>query len=128
MGREWIDKTFLPIINDSQILVEDKAATMCEHIVEQVSKAIADAVDSSVNKKSLNVLITGGGAFNKYLIQLLRKSTVHHIIIPDEKTIAFKEALVFAFLGVLFLCNEENVLSSVTGAKRNHISGALYKA
>lgn len=127
LGREWIDNTFLTVVNHSPISVEDKACTACEHMVEQISKAINDAGVSS-NNKSLKILITGGGAFNKYLVQLLAKSTSHQIIIPDEKTIAFKEALIFAFLGVLFMCNEENVLSCVTGAKRNHISGALYKA
>lgn len=128
IGKEWIDKSFLPLIHNSSVSVEDKACTACEHMDEQISKAINDAALTSAKKTSLKILITGGGAFNKYLVQLLRKSTPHQIIIPDEKIIAFKEAVIFAFLGVLFLCDEVNVLSSVTGASRNHIGGALYKA
>lgn len=128
IGKEWIDKSFLPLVYDSPVSVEDRAATVCEHIDEQILKAINEATLVSAKNTSLKILITGGGAFNKYLVQLLRKSTFHQIIIPDEQTIAFKEALIFAFLGVLFLCDEVNVLSSVTGASRNHIGGAFYKA
>lgn len=125
IGREWIDKTFLPLIYNSKISVEDKACTVCEHIAEKISYAINNA---SENKTSEKILITGGGAFNKYLMQLLQKSTSHQLVSPSEKTIAFKEAVIFAFLGVLFLTNNLNVLSSVTGSVRSHISGALYKA
>ena len=48
------------------------------------------------------------------------------IIIPDAKTLEFKEALIFALLGVLKLRNEINVLSSVTGAEMDHSSGEIY--
>ena len=48
------------------------------------------------------------------------------IIIPDAKTLEFKEALIFALLGVLKLRNEINVLSSVTGANYDHSSGMIY--
>ena len=49
------------------------------------------------------------------------------IIIPEEKTINFKEALIFALLGVLKLRNEINVLASVTGAKYDHSSGEIFE-
>ena len=49
------------------------------------------------------------------------------IIIPSAKILEFKEALIFALLGVLKLRNEINVLSSVTGAKKDHSSGEIYK-
>ncbi len=128
IGREWIDKTFLPLVLNSNMALENKACTVCNHIVRQLVAAIDSALIGRPNAEELKVLVTGGGAFNKYLMNLLQKATKHQIVIPDEKTIAFKEAIIFAFLGVLFKCGEENVLSSVTGAKRNHVSGALYKA
>jgi anhydro-N-acetylmuramic acid kinase len=48
------------------------------------------------------------------------------IIIPDKKILEFKEALIFALLGVLKLRGEINVLSSVTGAKTDHSTGNIY--
>ena len=72
-------------------------------------------------------MITGGGAFNPVLISKLAKHAPVKIKIPDTLTIAYKEALIFAFLGLLFHRNETNVMRSVTGASRNHIGGALYK-
>jgi len=48
------------------------------------------------------------------------------IIIPNSKTLEYKEALIFALLGVLKLRNEINVLNSVTGAKKDHSSGVIF--
>jgi len=50
------------------------------------------------------------------------------LIIPDKQLIEYKEALIFAFLGVLRMRNEVNCLKSVTGAKRNSVGGAIYQA
>ena len=77
--------------------------------------------------KTGRLLITGGGAYNDFLIALIKNKLPDvEIIIPEAKTIEFKEALIFALLGVLKLRNEINVLSSVTGAKRDHSSGKIY--
>ena len=48
------------------------------------------------------------------------------MVIPDTKTIEFKEALIFALLGILKLENQVNVLASVTGAKNDHSSGDIF--
>jgi len=78
--------------------------------------------NSSVQK----ILLTGGGAFNKFLVEVLREKTHHEIILPPEEIIKFKEALVFGFLGVLRMRNEINILKSVTGAERDSTGGAVY--
>jgi anhydro-N-acetylmuramic acid kinase len=53
------------------------------------------------------------------------KPTVNWIV-PEDNVIQFKEALLFAFLGVLKLRNEVNVLASVTGALHDHSSGKIW--
>ena len=73
-----------------------------------------------------NGLITGGGAYNSFLIDRIREYSNCNIIIPENKIVDFKEALVFGFLGVLRLRNEVNCLRSVTGAKHDHCSGKIF--
>ena len=119
LGFEFVKETVLPLIEKYTIPVEDKMHTFTEHVAIQTNKALA--------KKESRMLITGGGAYNNFLIERIRfhlpKTTV---VIPDKKTIEFKEALIFGLLGVLKLRNEINVLSSVTGAKYDHSSGVIY--
>lgn len=94
-------------------------ATAIEHIATQISKTIISA------KKQGEILLTGGGAFNNFLIETIQSKLdqKYKLVVVDEKTINYKEALIFAFLGVLNVRNEWNTLASVTGAHTNSISG-----
>ena len=74
------------------------------------------------------VLRTGGGALNHYLIKQLQASTAAQIILPEPELIHYKEAIIFALLGVLKLRNEINTLSSVTGASRDSSGGVIFKS
>ena len=71
-------------------------------------------------------MVTGGGAFNKTLIDHLRSHTDAEIVLPDDKIIDYKEALVFALMGVLRVQNKTNIYASVTGADSDSVSGALH--
>ncbi|MDR2585223.1 MAG: anhydro-N-acetylmuramic acid kinase, partial [Prevotellaceae bacterium] len=118
LGREWVEEKVIPIIETYGDSIQNKLATFCEHIAIQISKHIIGG----------KVLVTGGGALNKFLIQRMTSFSpqcTYHI--PDIQTINFKEALVFAFLCALYVCNIPNCLSSVTGAQHDSIGGALYK-
>ncbi|MEY3499145.1 MAG: hypothetical protein RL308_814 [Bacteroidota bacterium] len=119
LGFEFVKETILPIIEKYSITIEDKMATFTEHIAIQIALALP-------NKKN-NLFITGGGAYNDFMIERIQfhlKET--KIVIPERKIIEFKEALIFGLLGVLKLRNEINTLSSVTGAKMDHSSGEIY--
>jgi anhydro-N-acetylmuramic acid kinase len=48
------------------------------------------------------------------------------VYIPSDEVVKYKEALVMAFIGLLRLRKEVNVLSSVTGASHDSVGGALY--
>jgi anhydro-N-acetylmuramic acid kinase len=119
LGFEFVKEIVLPLIEKYSISIEDKMHTFTEHIALQTSLALPF--------KTGKILITGGGAYNDFLIERMQFHLPNiKIIIPDNKTLEFKEALIFALLGVLKLRNEINVLSSVTGAKMDHSSGEIY--
>ena len=126
-------------IQDAGYRIQDALRTYTEHIVVQIKNAIsilknqqpAFAEPSAGKPASSNqqLLVTGGGAFNTFLIQRLKeelKKLKTEVIIPDEKLVKFKEALIMAFIGVLRWRQEYNILSSVTGASGDSIGGALW--
>lgn len=119
LGFEFVKETILPMMERYSISTEDKLRTFTEHIALQIALALP--------KRHGSLLVTGGGAYNTFLIERMQFHLPNiQIQIPDIKTIEFKEALIFALLGVLKLRNEINVLSSVTGAKNDHSSGIIY--
>uniref|UniRef100_UPI0040498062 anhydro-N-acetylmuramic acid kinase n=1 Tax=Flavobacterium sp. TaxID=239 RepID=UPI0040498062 len=119
LGIEFVNRTVLPLISKYPIPEIDVLRTFVEHVALQISK--------SISRKNSSLLVTGGGAYNDFLIERMQfyLSDVE-IVIPDKITLEFKEALVFALLGVLKLRNEINILSSVTGAKEDHSSGNVF--
>jgi anhydro-N-acetylmuramic acid kinase len=119
LGKEWVKDNFLKITEKSEIVIEDILCTLTEHISYQIAREIE-------NNELKKVLFTGGGTFNKFLIESITSKCKSEIIIPDIMTINFKEALIFAFLGVLRYRNEVNCLCSVTGACRDNCGGAIY--
>lgn len=119
LGREWFEKNIMSLIEKSNLNTNDLLATSTEHI----ARIIANEFEKQNIK---NVLITGGGAFNTYLIEKIKSKTTTEIILPEAEIINFKEALIFAFLGYLRLIEKTNTLSSVTGAKQDSVGGAVY--
>lgn len=119
LGREWFENVFLPVLDHSNADIYSKLRTVTEHIAFQIST-------STMNGNGHDILITGGGAHNLFLIGRIKSLVQKKLCIPDDKTIDFKEALVFAFLGVLRSRNEINCLASVTGATRDSICGTIY--
>lgn len=119
LGREWIEKSIFPLLEKSSLSITDKIATALEHSAFQ----IADVLNKNGIK---NLLISGGGAYNSFLIERIQSQTKCRLIIPTKNTIEFKEAILFAFIGVLRFTEQTNCLSSVTGAKKDNIGGAIY--
>lgn len=121
LGYEFVKEIVLPIVDKYNESPEDKLATFTEHIAVQIANVIK-------LKGEGELLITGGGAYNNFLVNRLKQLLPEIIIsIPDDKTIQFKEALIFALLGVLKLRDDINVLSSVTGASKDHSSGVMFE-
>jgi len=122
LGREWVENQFLPIFDTYTLKIEDKLRTFYEHIAIKISDSIF------VNAKNdVKILVTGGGAYNKFLIAKISEISKKELTLPNELVIDFKEALIFGFLGVLRLEKEKNCLKSVTGAKYDNFGGIIYQ-
>lgn len=116
LGKEWLVEEFLPIIPNN-ISTADLLRTTSEHIGFQIAEVI--------NHENLSsVMITGGGALNTFLIECISHRCPHtKVVIPSKDVINYKEAIIFAFLGVLRISGGNNCLSSVTGAKADNCGG-----
>jgi anhydro-N-acetylmuramic acid kinase len=118
LGIEWVHATIYPLLDKyKQHSLENLIHTYTFHVIEEIGRNFT---------AGQSVLVTGGGAKNTYLIQLLQDQCNAFFHIPEERVVDFKEALVFGFLGILRLRHEVNCLASVTGASKNHSSGIIF--
>lgn len=117
LGREFFETQQRHLLR--RFPIRDLLATFTEHIAMQIGQAINHLPQGKL-------LVTGGGARNKHLIKRIQNHTPHQVIIPDNQIIDYKEALVFALLGLLKLEGHINVLSSVTGANSDSSSGRIW--
>jgi anhydro-N-acetylmuramic acid kinase len=113
LGIEWVNENFIPIVETYKESNENILRTCLEHFAFQIGSKL----------KTNQCLVTGGGAFNTFLIERIKHFSNAEIIIPNNKLVEFKEALVFGFLGVLKIKNQINCYKSVTGASQDSISG-----
>ncbi len=118
LGKEWVIKNIDPLIAQYEVSDADLLRTFCEHIAFQIGKSLK-------NKPKGKILVTGGGAYNTFLMECIQQHTEHQLVVPDNNTVEYKEALIFAFLGVLRMRNEVNCLKSVTGASRDNCGGTI---
>ncbi len=119
LGREWVEEEVFPLLKPFLAQPEDCLHTFCVHIAEQIHNAVGSNPEGSI-------LATGGGAHNGFLIQKLREKMPNEIFVPDKQLVDYKEAIVFAFLGVLRLNDEINCLASVTGAYEDSSTGDIF--
>ncbi|MDP4274051.1 MAG: anhydro-N-acetylmuramic acid kinase [Bacteroidota bacterium] len=119
LGKEWIESCFEPLLDKFAISIPDKMRTIYEHVSTQLARAMNTELPAKV-------LVSGGGAFNTYLIELLQGKTKNEIVIPPKNVVEYKEALIFAFLGLLRWQNKNNCLASATGARHDNSGGCIY--
>ena len=122
-------QTVLPIIESyGQMDANDALRTYTEHIAKQIRNAL-QRISELYSLPSKQIIVTGGGAFNTFLISALQQelAPLHfELILPDAYIINYKEALIMALLGLLRWREENTVLQSVTGAARSSIGGAVW--
>lgn len=127
LGYEWVFQYVIKPIESSGITKEDALATCVHHSAQQIAANLLLLLEQK-SKGTATILVTGGGAFNQYFLSCMEEYGKGKLdfIIPDAQLIGYKEALVFALLGVLRARNEVNCLSSVTGAAHDHSAGVIY--
>lgn len=151
LGREWVETLVFPLLERYGLSLEDMLRTFYEHAAYQVSRVVKEhpahpshsSPSSHLSHLSHwshlshlshlspsgagTMLITGGGAYNKFLIERISALCPCGIVIPDRQIIEYKEALIFAFLGALYVADEPGCLASVTGAREDNIGGMMFK-
>lgn len=128
LSNENARQLAFPALLESNHSTNDLLHTAVMYIATQVSRATAQFPHG---KDSSTMLVTGGGAFNHFLVSQIGKQLANQhiaVTVPDEFTVKFKEAIVMALIGTLRWREEANVLSSVTGAARDSCGGALWMA
>ncbi|HET8837644.1 MAG TPA: anhydro-N-acetylmuramic acid kinase [Flavobacteriaceae bacterium] len=120
LGMEWVNKNIFPLLENSKLPFKNILATYTAHCAFQIAKVLG-------NDREKTALFTGGGAYNKFLVKSIEQKTETRLFIPEKNLVEYKEALIFGFLGVLKLRDEINVLSSVTGASKDHSSGVVFR-
>ncbi len=119
LSREIVEKKFIPLIN--KYLDRYPISDILRTFIEYIAITIADRLS-----KNQKVLVSGGGAHNEFLIQKLRENYEGEIILPNKDLIDYKEAIIFAFLGVLRYLEIPNTSTKVTNANKESCSGAIY--
>ncbi len=119
LGKEWVFETIIPLLEKYNDSLPDLLFTFTKHIAFQIATALKS------NNISNNILFTGGGSKNKFLVELLKTEGLKFEL-PSVEMIDFKEAIIFAFLGLNRILGKNNTLKSVTGASKNSCGGGIY--
>ena len=117
LAQEWVDAELTPFVENCNDTLANKMATLTEHAAFQISRPF---------KAGSSVLITGGGAYNTFLNERILAYKDLVCVKPNPAIIDFKEALVFAFLGLRRATGQPNCLKTVTGALHDSVSGQMY--
>lgn len=118
LGLEWVQTTIFPLLAQYEHLaIEDLLHTYSVHSAKHIANELP---------KNGKVLFSGGGAFNTFLMEHIKRESSSTLVLPEKGIIEYKEAVIFAFLGVLRELNLANCLASVTGAPTDHSSGKIF--
>lgn len=130
IANSWVRERILPIFIENEATVEDKLYTAVEHIATETAAAIKGVFrKEKLPKKEYRLLVTGGGGFNGFLIKKIQEKVLPlkvKVEVPTPEIIEYKEAILMGLMGVLRMEKRVNCFSSVTGANRDTVGGAVY--
>ncbi|MEM1220213.1 MAG: anhydro-N-acetylmuramic acid kinase [Bacteroidota bacterium] len=129
LDNTWIKEQIIPLFAEDPEQVDDQLRTACEQLAFQIAEAVHE-VDLPNSTQPPQMLVTGGGACNLFLVECIRRHCAARypleVVVPDALHIHFKEASLMALLGLLRIEQVPSILPSVTGARKSTIAGAVY--
>jgi anhydro-N-acetylmuramic acid kinase len=128
LSNQWVQQHLTQICLRAASPIADRLHTVCQHIAAQLEQSIRQMLENQrFKKEQYNLLATGGGAFNGYLMRCIQERLPNiEVVIPSENVVKFKEALLMALLGVMRLEAAPNCIASVTGAKLDALGGGVF--
>ena len=125
LGWEWVEAEMIPILQAAELPVEDLLHTLCVHSARQIGRA-AQMIDA----QDQTLFASGGGRHNTFFMACLREELAKLGITLDESLpdlwIDYKEAIVFAFLGLRTLQGKSTILEGATGARLAAVTGSIH--
>lgn len=125
LGREWIEDEILPALDAPDEPPEDLLHTCVRHIARRIA-----AEFERFGLRGHEVMVTGGGAFNTFLMECLAEELAPlGVTAPSvgKELVMYKEAVIFAYLGLLALAGKANNLRGATGAREAAVCGAIHR-
>jgi len=121
LSTETLERHFKPIMSKwAHETPQDLLASLCLHFAWAIARSV------ELIAPGATILVTGGGAFNSFLLQKIKTQAPHVVWhVPDSNTINFKEALAFAYLGYLYTHKLPGNVPACTGAAGPRILGTL---
>lgn len=129
LSNDFGTDVIYPLIDKHNADNNDDLRTYVEHISMQVKRAVSQLQSDFNLSAGQNMLVTGGGARNSFLVKRLKEVLAElnvAVDIPADDLIDFKEAIIMGLIGVLRWREENNTLASVTGASRDSIGGSVW--
>ncbi len=120
LSNEQVKELFIPLLDASPAPLENKLYTVVKHIAFQIAQAAKEG-------HGTKMLLTGGGAHNTFLVEAIKRECPNHVVVvPEPVIVDFKEALIFAFMGILRKTGRNNCLATSTGARHDTSSGVVF--
>lgn len=134
LDNGWVREILWPVIGKTDLSTADALRTFTVWLANKIVTdllAVKGADAGAKENPRSKVLVTGGGARNTFLVDMLRLSQEEigagfDFVVPDETTADFKEAALIALGAALRVSGRPNALASATGAPRDTVNGALY--
>lgn len=126
ISNEWVRNDLAPVFTEHEASVPDKLATLYAHQAARLRQFLEPNLSEARN---LNCMITGGGAHNPVLMDIMRRELDQlGVVVVDagEQMIDFKESLLIAWMAYLHATKSPLGAWVWTGSSRDDIAGTSY--